>query len=180
VLAFVFALGRRRLTKKIFWDSLIGTATSTAMIYFIIIGANVLIYFFGLSRLADHVVSGIFHLNVPHLVTLTLLIIVYLILGSIFDTVAAMVITLPFVLPIITNMGYHPLWWGILNVVIIETGMISPPIGLNVFVLQGITKVPLQVIYKGTVPFVLADIARIALLVLFPPLVLWLPGLVQL
>ena len=180
VLAFFFALGRRRLTKKIFWDSLIGTATSTAMIYFIIIGANVLIYFFGLSRLADHVVSGIFHLNVPHLVTLTLLIIVYLILGSIFDTVAAMVITLPFVLPIITNMGYHPLWWGILNVVIIETGMISPPIGLNVFVLQGITKVPLQVIYKGTVPFVLADIARIALLVLFPPLVLWLPGLVQL
>lgn len=180
VLAFFFALGRRKLTRKIFWDSLVGTATSTAMIYFIIIGANVLIYFFGLSRLADYVVTGIFNLNVPHLITMILLIIIYLILGSIFDTVAAMVITLPFVLPIITSMGYHPLWWGIVNVVVIETGMISPPIGLNVFVLQGITKVPLQVIYKGTLPFVLADVTRIALLVLFPPIVLWLPSLVKL
>ena len=77
-------------------------------------------------------------------------------------------------------MGYHPLWWGIVNVVVIETGMISPPIGLNVFVLHGITKGPLDVVYKGTLPFVLADIIRIALLVLFPLLVLWLPSLVKL
>jgi TRAP-type C4-dicarboxylate transport system permease large subunit len=101
------------------------------------------------------------------------------VLGSIFDTVAAMLITLPFVLPLITSMGYSPIWWGIVNVVIIETGMITPPIGLNVFILHGVTGVPLSTIYKGTMPFVAADFVRIALLIIFPTLVLWLPGLVM-
>lgn len=179
-LAFIFALARRKLTKKIFWDSLVGTANSTAMIYFIIIGANVITYFMGLSRLPDHIVAAISNLNMPHMLTLVVLLILYLILGSIFDTVAAMLLTLPFVLPIIQNMGYDAIWWGIVNVVVIETGMITPPIGLNVFVLHGVTNVPLGTIYRGTFPFVIADIVRIALLVLFPFLVVWLPTVVEL
>jgi TRAP-type C4-dicarboxylate transport system permease large subunit len=101
-----------------------------------------------------------------------------LILGSIFDTVAAMLVTLPVVLPLIISMGYDPIWWGIVNVVVIETGMITPPIGLNVFVLHGVTRVPLSTIYKGTIPFVIADLVRITLLVLFPFLVLWLPSII--
>jgi C4-dicarboxylate transporter DctM subunit len=107
------------------------------------------------------------------------LIIVYLVLGSIFDTLAAMLITLPFVLPVITGMGYSPIWWGIVNIVIIETGMITPPIGLNVFVLHGVAKVPLNVIYRGTIPFVLADFVRIALLMIFPAMALWLPSIMR-
>jgi TRAP-type C4-dicarboxylate transport system permease large subunit len=109
---------------------------------------------------------------------LAVLLIVYLMLGSIFDTVAAMLITLPFVLPLITSMGYSPIWWGIVNVVVIEIGMITPPIGLNVFVLHGVAPdLPLSTIFRGIVPFLLADIGRLIILVAFPNLILWLPNL---
>jgi TRAP-type C4-dicarboxylate transport system permease large subunit len=104
--------------------------------------------------------------------------IVYLLLGSIFDTVAAMVITLPFVLPLIGEMGFSTIWWGIINVVVIEIGMITPPIGLNVFILHGVAKdIPLSVIFRGILPFLYADIGRLALMVIFPVLITWLPSL---
>jgi TRAP-type C4-dicarboxylate transport system permease large subunit len=149
------------------------------MIYAIIIGASVFTYFRTMTRMPDALVSFISHLNLPDTLVLLILLIVYLILGSIFDTVAAMLVTLPVVLPLIVSMGYSPVWWGIVNVVVIETGMISPPIGLNVFVLHGVTRVPLGIIYRGTLPFVMADFVRIALLVWFPYLVLWLPAIIN-
>lgn len=179
ILSFVFAFIRRKFSRKMFWDSLISTANTTGMIYVIMIGANVITYFIGVSRLSTHMVTAISNMHMPDLVTIFVLIVVYLILGSLFDTVAAMLVTLPFVLPLITSIGYDPVWWGIVNVVVIETGMITPPIGLNVFVLSGVTGFPINVIYKGTLPFVLADIARLILLVLFPAFVLWLPQIVQ-
>jgi tripartite ATP-independent transporter DctM subunit len=178
VLSFIFALGRRKLTRKLFWESLIGTANTTAMIYIIIIGANVFTYFMTITRMPSALVSFISQFNIPDILVLLFLLIIYLILGSIFDTVAAMLVTLPVVLPLIISMGYDPIWWGIVNVVVIETGMITPPIGLNVFVLHGVTRVPLSTIYKGTIPFVIADLVRITLLVLFPFLVLWLPSII--
>ena len=178
VLSFIFALGRRKLTRKLFWKSLIGTANTTAMIYVIIIGAGVFTYFMTLTRMPSALVSFISQFNIPGILVLLFLLFIYLILGSIFDTVAAMLVTLPVVLPLIISMGYDPIWWGIVNVVVIETGMITPPIGLNVFVLHGVTRVPISTIYRGTIPFVLADFVRIALLVLFPFLVLWLPGII--
>ena len=105
-----------------------------------------------------------------------LLEVMYIILGSIFDTVAAMVITLPFVFPLITGMGYDPIWWGVINVVVMEMGMITPPIGLNVFVMHGMSKdIPLSTIYAGIWPFLLADLVRLIILTLFPVLTLWLP-----
>ena len=121
------------------------------------------------SRLKDFSLS-------PLTVILALLVI-FLILGSIFDTLAGMVITMPFVLPLVTDAGYHPVWWGIVLVMLIEVGMITPPIGMNVFVLYGVTdrKVPLPTIFKGILPFFCADMARILLVVLFPALALWLP-----
>ena len=90
-----------------------------------------------------------------------------------------MLITLPFVLPVIVGMGYSPVWWGIVNVVVIELGMITPPIGMNVFILKGVTHVPLSTIYRGVMPFVLADLVRACLLVFFPILVLWLPSVLR-
>jgi C4-dicarboxylate transporter, DctM subunit len=88
-----------------------------------------------------------------------------------------MVITMPFVLPLVTDAGYHPVWWGIVLVMLIEVGMITPPIGMNVFVLYGVAdrKVPLPTIFKGILPFFCADMTRILLVVLFPALALWLP-----
>lgn len=178
VLSFVFALGRKKMTINQFWDALTGTALSTAMIYGIIIGANIMTYFVTVTRMPDVVVGLISGLELPTFMILAVLLIVYLMLGSIFDTVAAMLITLPFVLPLITSMGYSPIWWGIVNVVVIEIGMITPPIGLNVFVLHGVAPdLPLSTIFRGIVPFLLADIGRLIILVAFPILILWLPNI---
>ena len=102
----------------------------------------------------------------------------FLVLGSIFDTIAAMVLTLPFVYPLVIGLGYDPIWWGVINIVVIELGMITPPIGINVFVLHGMArKLPLKTIFSGVTPFLLADLVRLILLILFPGLSLWLPSL---
>jgi len=178
VLSFLFALGRGKLTKENFWEALTGTALSTAMIYVIIIGANIMTYFITVTHMPDNVITLISGLELPTFMILAILLVVYLFLGSIFDTVAAMLITLPFVLPLITNMGYSPIWWGIINVVVIEIGMITPPIGLNVFVLHGVAPdLPLGTIFRGIVPFLCADIGRLIILVSFPVLITLLPSL---
>ncbi len=180
ILSFLFALGRKKLTVEGFWRALTGTATTTAMIYVIIIGGNVFSYFVTVTNMPEAIVTAIGNWHAPTPVILLALLIVYLILGSIFDTVAAMLVTLPFVLPLITSMGYSPVWWGIVNVVVIEIGMITPPIGLNVFVLQGVAKtIPLGVIFRGIIPFLCADIIRLTILVAFPALMLWLPNLMR-
>lgn len=175
---FIFALGRKKLTVKKFWEALTGTAISAAMIYMIIIGANIMSYFVTVTHMPDSLINVISHLALPNIVVLFILLVVYLALGSIFDTVSAMVITLPFVLPIITGMGYSIVWWGIINVVVIEIGMITPPIGLNVFILHGVAPdIPLSTIFRGILPFLYADITRLALMVIFPPIITWLPSL---
>ena len=87
-----------------------------------------------------------------------------------------MLITLPFVLPLVVGFGYSPVWWGIINVVVIEIGMIAPPIGLNVFVVHSMTRdVPMKTIYRGIMPFFYAELVLLALLLAFPPLTMWLP-----
>jgi len=88
-----------------------------------------------------------------------------------------MVITLPFVFPLVTELGFNPVWFGVYNVMVIEIGMITPPIGINVFVLHGMAKgIPLGTIFRGITPFLIADLTRLAILVLFPSIALWLPG----
>ncbi len=176
-IALLLALFRRRLTRLNFLSCLGETASNTGLIFVIIIGASVFSYFATLSGLPSATVAWIEGLGLPPLMIIGLLMVFYLILGSIFDTIAAMVLTLPFVYPLVTGLGYDPIWWGVVNVVVIELGMITPPIGINVFVLHGMARdLPLGTIFKGVVPFVFADLARLILLVLFPALSLWLPG----
>ncbi len=93
-----------------------------------------------------------------------------------FDTIAAMVITLPFVFPLVTGLGYNPIWFGVYNVMVIEIGLITPPIGINVFVLHGMARdIALGTIFRGIMPFLAADLTRLAILLLFPVIALWLP-----
>ena len=175
-LAFIFTIARGRMSWRVLWDVLGETAANTGLIYLIIIGASVFTYFVTLSELPPNLVNGINSLGWPPLMVLVLLYVMYIILGSIFDTVAAMVITLPFVFPLVVGLGYDPIWFGVVNVMVIEIGMITPPIGINVFVLHGMAKViPLKTIFKGIVPFLIADVVRLALLTLFPSIALWLP-----
>src|SRR6266850_2188434 len=121
-------------------------------------------------------ISLIGGLTVSPIVIIFALLVAYLILGAVFDEIAAMLITLPFVLPIIEKLGYDAIWWGIINVVVIELGMIIPPIGIIVFILHGLApQISLRTIYRGVVPFILADLVLLALLTLFPEISLALP-----
>ncbi len=177
-IAFIFALLRGRLTRRRFLATLVDTAATTGMIYLILIGANVFSYFITASQLPDVVVEAIKELNAPPLMVVALLLAMYFVLGAIFETVSAMLITLPFVFPLVTGLGYDPVWWGVINVMVIEIGMITPPIGLNVFVVQGMARdVPMKTVFAGIMPFLAADVVRLAILVLFPGLTLFLPRL---
>lgn len=176
-MALVISLVRRRLTGRSFLASLGETASNTGLIFVIIIGASVFSYFATLSGLPAATVAWIEGLGLPPLAVIALLMLFFIVLGSIFDTIAAMVLTLPFVYPLIIGLGYDPIWWGVINIVVIELGMITPPIGINVFVLHGMARdLPLRTIFRGVTPFLLADLARLIVLILFPPLSLWLPG----
>ena len=176
-LAFIFSVARGRLTRKSLWEALTFTAQNTAMIYVIVSGASVFAYFATITHAPETMVKAIQGLGMPGLGVIAALLVMYIALGAVFDEMAAMVITMPFVLPLIKSFGYDPIWWGIINVVIIELGMIVPPIGINVFVIHGMARnIPLTAIYRGVTPFILADIVRLAILVAFPVLALWLPA----
>ena len=175
-LAFLLGVVRKKLTRSSFFESLSETASSTGMIFIIIIGASIYSYFATLSGLPNAAVQWIQSLGLPDWALLGALLLFYLTLGAIFDTIAAMVLTLPVVYPLTIGMGYDPIWWGVINIVVLELGMITPPFGINVFVLHGMrSDLPLGQIYRGIVPFLIADILRLGLLVSVPALSLWLP-----
>ena len=180
VLSLVFAFARGRLDRAAMWTGLRDTASATAMIYMIIIGASVFTYFITAARVPDALIKMIGELSVPPLAVIFTMLVAYLLLGAVFDEIAAMLITLPFALPVITNLGYDPIWWGIINVIIIELGMIIPPVGVIVFVLHGLAPdIPMRTIYRGVTPFILADLVLLALIALFPAIALWLPALLK-
>jgi tripartite ATP-independent transporter DctM subunit len=173
VLALAFAVVRRRLTWRSFWNALVESAAATAMIYVIIFGASVFTYFITVANVPPALTNWVGSLDVPPLAVIFVLLLMYIVLGAVFDTVSAMLITLPFVLPIVEHLGYDPIWWGIINVVVVELGMITPPIGMNVFVLHSLApQIGLARIFAGVTPFVLSDLARLVVLTLFPVLTL--------
>ena len=177
VASFVFLVVRGRFTWNGFVGMLADTATTTGMIFIMVIGASVFNYFMTVSEFPQQLVQAIEATNLPPVSVVALILVVYIALGAVFDEVATMLITLPFVLPLILAWGYDPVWWGIINVTVIMIGLFCPPIGLNVMVMHGLVKnVPLGRIYAGIVPFLLADLVRLALLVAFPVLVTWLPA----
>ena len=177
-LAFFFTVARGRLTRETIQQVMRETASNSALIYVIISGASIFTYFITATKMPDALVTEITAMELHPLMVILVLMVVYLILGSIFDTIAAMVITMPFVFPLIVSMGYSPIWWGVVLVMVIEIGMITPPIGLNVFVIFGVAKtIPLGTIFRGILPFLYADLVRLAIIILVPALTLWLPDL---
>lgn len=180
-LAFAMAIASGRMTRKALFDLLLETTANTAMIYLIIIGANIFGYFITITQFPQELTSIILESSISPALAILVLIAMYLVLGSVFDTMAAMLITVPFVAPLVIGLGYDPIWWGIMTLVVVEVGMITPPIGMNVFVLKGVVgdSVGLGAIFRGILPFVAADLVRIALLALLPILSLWLPGLLH-
>jgi tripartite ATP-independent transporter DctM subunit len=176
-MAGVFFFARRKGTRQALIRVVKETASNTGMIYLVIIGASMLTYFLSASHLPSNIIDWISTLDVPPLVIVLALYVMYIVLGAVFDSFAAMVITLPFVLPVVVGLGYDPVWWGVIMVMVIEIGLITPPIGINVFILHGMAReIPLRTIFKGIAPFLVADVLRLILVTLFPQLALWLPN----
>jgi tripartite ATP-independent transporter DctM subunit len=176
IFAFAFTWFRGMLTWPVLRDVLVQTASTTGLIYVIIFGANVFSVFIALTRMPDMLVESIQAMGLSPVAVLIVLLIMYIILGCVFDTVAAMIITLPVVFPLIVGLGWDPIWWGIINIMVIEIGQTTPPIGIIPFVLHGMRPdIPLKTIFTGIVPFFIADLLRLGIVAAFPILATWLP-----
>jgi len=176
-LAFGFAALRGSLNRQSLAQAFESTASTAAMIYVLIIGASLFGYFTAITQAPQVMTDAIRDAGIPVWVSVAVLVAMFLVAGAVFDEVAAMVIAMPFVLPLVKSWGFDPVWWGVINVVIIELGMLIPPLGMNVFVVHGIApSIPLKAIYRGVAPYVVSNLVRLALLLAFPALVLWLPA----
>ena len=175
--AFMFAAWRGKLGRGAFWSVMAETTATTAMIYGLIFGAQIFSFFIGVSTLTQTATAYVASLHWSPLVIIALILFGYLLLGSLMEAFAVMVITVPIVTPLVLGLGYDIVWWGIIMLIVVEVGMIHPPLGLNVFVLKSILpEVPLWTIYKGVLPFCAMDLFKLALMVLFPAITLWLPS----
>jgi tripartite ATP-independent transporter DctM subunit len=148
----------------------------TCMILVVILGAKVFAYFLALTQLTNNIIGGIGALDLPIWLIVGMILSVYLILGFFMDQIAILVLTIPIALPLMVSMGFDPVWFGVVVVVLAEVGLVTPPLGLNVFVVSKYTGRPLGEIFLGVTPHVLAHLIVIALLVAFPQIVLWLPS----
>jgi C4-dicarboxylate transporter DctM subunit len=175
--AFFFALTRRRLNWQNFWESVVGTTKNTGMIFIIVMGAMVLGYFLAITRLPFEMASVVSELPVNRYVILVLILIVMVLLGCIMDSMAIVLLTVPIFFPVIVRLNFDPIWFGILVVRVTEMGLITPPVGLNIYIIKGISNVPIGTIFRGVFPFIIADIFHVALLIALPQISLFLPSM---
>jgi C4-dicarboxylate transporter, DctM subunit len=177
--AFIFTLGRRKLSWNQFKSSLVSTVSTTGMIFFIMVGAMILGYFFAVTRLPNEFASVIVGLHVSKYIVWGIIVILYLILGCLMDSLAMILLTVPILYPLMCGpqgLGFDPIWFGIMIVIVVEMGMITPPVGMNVFVIKGMAQdVPTYAIFKGIIPFLVVDIIEVVILTALPVIVLWLP-----
>jgi len=174
--AILITFFSRRLNLRNFVDSLMDAGLTTAMVLLMVLGAYIFIRFMAVSKLPFLLGEVIAALTLPNLVIIIAIIIFYIIVGMFLDIFSSIILTLPIVYPVILAMGFDPIWLGVIIVRVMEVGLITPPVGMNVFVLAGATDVPLGTIFRGVVPFVVADILHIALLVAFPAISLFIPS----
>ncbi len=151
-------------------------AYSSCMIAMILLGASIFGYFFTLTQLTQGLVAWVGSLNVSPWIVMGLILIGYIILGSFMDQIAILVLTVPIVLPLIKSLGFDPLWFGVIKIVTAEVGMITPPIGLNCFIVARYAQRPVMEVFHGAFPHFIAHLIVIALFLAFPSLILWLPN----
>ncbi len=176
-MALLIAAARRSLGLAAIRDALLGTIRVTAMIMFVIIGAYFLNYTLASAGLGRALQALMESLGLDATGTLLAIVLLYIVLGFFIETLSLMVATIPIVVPIVTGLGYDAVWFGILLILLIEMALITPPVGLNLYVVQGARKAGhLGEVMAGAVPFVLVMLAMAALLIVFPGIALWLPG----
>ena len=175
--AFILALVRGKLNRGRLLEVLSETTATTALIYGLIFGALIFSFFVNLGQAPELVAKAIAGIDATPIMILIILLVFYLLLGAVMDSFAVMVITVPVVTPLVVAMGFDVYHWGILMLVVVEIGLITPPFGINLFVLKSLQPdQPIGRIMRGVIPFVCADMIKIALLVAFPAIALWLPS----
>ncbi|RJQ67897.1 MAG: TRAP transporter large permease [Desulfobacteraceae bacterium] len=173
---------RRQLTRERFMAALYETLKTSCMVMMLIAGAVVFGKFMAVTRIPFNIAEWIGHLNLPPILILSLVVMVYFIGGCFMDSLALVMLTVPIFFPLILQLGYDPIWFGIIIVMVTEMGVITPPVGINVYVVYGVTlglkeNIDLGSIFKGIVPFMLAILIGIIIIALFPQMVLFLPDL---
>lgn len=175
--AILVAILRRTLSRDVFSKSVRETVELTGMLFMVLVGATVFNAFIETTQLPNYMIAAIEGMGLAPLGVLVIIIMFYLVLGCLMDGMSMILLTVPIVFPVVTALGYDPIWFGILVVTVTEISLITPPIGMNLFVIKGVVGDDLATgsILRGVVPFILADIVRVVLLVAFPAIALWLP-----
>jgi len=152
------------------------------MVLFLIAGAVVFGKFLAVTRIPFNIASWVGGLDMPAYMVLAVIVMVYFIGGCVMDALALIMLTIPIFYPVVINLGYDPIWFGIIIVLVTQMGVITPPVGINVYVVYGVAEgvvggIPLESIFKGIIPFLIAIIVGIVILVAFPQIILVLPNL---
>ncbi len=175
--AFVIAVARRRLTATQFLDCLTRALRTSAAIFTILIGALLFGYFLTVTQTPQHVTAFLTGLGLGRYGVLLVIMAMYLGLGCVMDAMAMVILTIPIIFPVVTALGFDPIWFGVIIVMTVELGLIHPPVGMNVFVIKSVVgDVAMSTVFLGVLPFVATDLVRLAILIGFPALSTWLPG----
>lgn len=177
--SILYALFRRKLTFKSFIGRMASALKSSLMVFQIMMGAYVFGYFLTITHLPQNLAASIASLDVHRLVIIGLMFILYILIGMFMDTLSAVLITIPIFFPIVMRLGFDPVWFGVVIVLVMVLGTITPPIGINLFIAASLDKkLSLTSIYRGSVPYVIALIIVTMIVILIPQLSLWLPNLI--
>jgi C4-dicarboxylate transporter, DctM subunit len=179
---FVVSLINRQLTWQGFVKSLYETLRTSCMVMLLIAGATVFGKFLAVTRIPFNIASWIGGFDLPPVVIMAMVVFVYFIGGCFMDALAFVMLTIPIFFPVVTSLGYDPIWFGIIIVMVTEMGVITPPVGINVYVVYGVAQtvvggIPLESIFKGIIPFLLAVIVGLIIMMIFPQIILILPNL---
>ena len=177
--AFVIGLilCRKTTRRSFIKESLIDTIRTQGMCLTIMLGAMIFGYFLTISRLPMELSDSITAIVSSPILILICILLIMVLLGCFMDSMAIVLLTVPIFFPLIQSVGIDPIWFGILVVRVTEMGLITPPVGLNLYVIQGVSEVPMSSVFKGVIPFVFCDIVHVMILLMFPILSLWLPGM---
>jgi C4-dicarboxylate transporter, DctM subunit len=175
--AFIIGIVRRRLGRTEILQSLLEATRTTAAVFTVLIGALLFGYFLTITQVPQKVTEFLVGLGIGRYGVLALIMIMYLVLGCLMDALAMIILTVPIVFPVIKELGFDPIWFGVIIVMVAELGLIHPPVGMNIFVIKSVVEdVKISTIFRGVLPFIATDILRLILLIAFPILALWLPS----
>ena len=176
--AFIIGVARRRLPRAMILQSLLQATRTAAAVFTVLIGALLFGYFLTITGTPQHVTEFQTGLGVGPYGVLLLILLMYLVLGCLMDAMAMIILTVPIVFPVITQLGFDPIWFGVIIVMTVELGLIHPPVGMNVFVIKSVVgELRFSTIFRGVAPFIITDLLRLALLVALPILATWLPSI---